>query len=286
MKPVITQRTPIGNFAITTVEELFDTPRSIPEKCMAFEILWITSGEGTLSLDMHHHALCPNTIYTLAPGQVKRITPSRELKGYYLQIDTDLMHIIHDQSDVASMIWQAVGNKVPVAIADEAIIGELNHILETIHRACQKTFSARPEILRSYLKILLIYISREFTTASRQGAYDRNLEIVKKFVTLVKEKIADKKLVNEYADDLCITPGYLNMIVKRYTGLTASQHIQQHIISEAKRHAVYSGMRMKEIAINLGFFDQAHFSKYFKTYSGINFTDFRRTVGIAVHPET
>jgi AraC family transcriptional regulator, transcriptional activator of pobA len=35
---------------------------------------------------------------------------------------------------------------------------------------------------------------------------------------------------------------------------------------------------MKEIAYSLGFDNLAHFSKYFKTNSGINFTDFKRQV--------
>ena len=45
---------------------------------------------------------------------------------------------------------------------------------------------------------------------------------------------------------------------------------------EAKRQAMYSQVSMKEIAYGLGFDNLAHFSKYFKTNSGINFTDFKR----------
>ena len=35
---------------------------------------------------------------------------------------------------------------------------------------------------------------------------------------------------------------------------------------------------MKEVAYGLGFDNLAHFSKYFETNSGINFTDFKRQV--------
>jgi len=45
---------------------------------------------------------------------------------------------------------------------------------------------------------------------------------------------------------------------------------------EAKRLALYSQVSMKEIAYGLGFDNLAHFSKYFKTNSGSNFTDFKR----------
>jgi AraC family transcriptional activator of pobA len=41
---------------------------------------------------------------------------------------------------------------------------------------------------------------------------------------------------------------------------------------------MYSQVSMKEIAYSLGFDNLAHFSKYFKTNGGINFTDFKRQV--------
>ena len=39
---------------------------------------------------------------------------------------------------------------------------------------------------------------------------------------------------------------------------------------------MHSQVSMKEVAYGLGFDNLAHFSKYFKTNSGINFTDFKR----------
>lgn len=38
----------------------------------------------------------------------------------------------------------------------------------------------------------------------------------------------------------------------------------------------YSDAGMKEIAYSLGFLDSAHFSRFFKTFAGINFSEFKR----------
>ncbi|MCW3111245.1 MAG: helix-turn-helix protein, partial [Segetibacter sp.] len=65
-------------------------------------------------------------------------------------------------------------------------------------------------------------------------------------------------------------------IVKKTSGTPASDHIKHRIVLEAKRHAAYSDVSMKEIAYSLGFDDVAHFSKYFKNATGINFTDFKK----------
>ena len=89
-------------------------------------------------------------------------------------------------------------------------------------------------------------------------------------------------MVSDYAGELFISPSYLNEIVKRISGFTASHHIQQRIVLEAKRLAIYSGSSMKEIAYLLGFEDIAYFSKYFKTFSGTNFRDFKRSLSSAI----
>jgi YesN/AraC family two-component response regulator len=66
------------------------------------------------------------------------------------------------------------------------------------------------------------------------------------------------------------------VIVKRHTRQPAGYHIRQRIVQEAKRLALYSDVCMKEIAYLLGFSDTAHFSKFFKKSTGINFSEFKR----------
>ena len=76
---------------------------------------------------------------------------------------------------------------------------------------------------------------------------------------------------------ICVSPpNYLNRTVKKMTGLTASYHIQQQIILEAKRQAIHSNVSMKEIAYFLGFDNLAHFSKFFKNNSGMSFSTFKK----------
>ena len=75
---------------------------------------------------------------------------------------------------------------------------------------------------------------------------------------------------------LSVTPNYLNEVVKKNTGRTAGHHIRQRVALEAKRMGRYSDIAMKEIAYNLGFSDCGHFSKFFKTATGVNFSDFKK----------
>ena len=93
---------------------------------------------------------------------------------------------------------------------------------------------------------------------------------------VIKKKFKTKKMVADYAEELFITPNYLNGIVKKTTGFSAGHHIRQRVVLEAKRMCRYSDAGMKEIAYDLGFIDSSHFSKFFKAVSGMNFSDFKK----------
>ena len=122
----------------------------------------------------------------------------------------------------------------------------------------------------------MIHFSRKLQVGNDEIAYTKDAELVRNFKTLLKKWFITKKLVADYASELCVTPNYLNRTVKKITGFTASHHIQQYIILEAKRQAIHSNVSMKEIAYFLGFDNLAHFSKFFKNNSGMNFTSFKK----------
>ena len=68
-----------------------------------------------------------------------------------------------------------------------------------------------------------------------------------------EETIPYKKMATDHASQLYVTPNYLNRIVKKLPGFTASHHIQQQIVLEAKRQALHLSASTKEIAYNFGF---------------------------------
>ena len=127
-----------------------------------------------------------------------------------------------------------------------------------------------------YFKIFLIYLTRTLDENSQSTEHSRVTELVKSFKELLDKNYKEKKFVAEYAAQLLVTPNYLNRILKNITGFSAGYHIRQRIVLEAKRMARYSAAGMKEIAYDLGFIDSAHFSKYFKTFAGINFSEFKK----------
>jgi transcriptional regulator GlxA family with amidase domain len=141
----------------------------------------------------------------------------------------------------------------------------------------ENEYSYKVELLKRYFKIFLIYLTRRTADENFQSTeQSREAELVKSFMELLDKNFKEKKMVAEYAGQLLVTPNYLNRIVKKITGFSAGHHIRQRVVLEAKRMGRYSGAGMKEIAYDLGFLDSAHFSRFFKTFGGMNFSEFKR----------
>ena len=249
-----------------------------PEQTSTYEIVWIKRGNGTLTSDMFKFPISENAVYCFTPGQYRNLESTNKVDGYYISFSQAFLYLLESPLDFSSF-FSAQGDRKPIAAIHPDL--EMEDLFVKMYREYQGQHFLRNEILKGMLKVFMIYLSRLFEWNNQgkpDGWYEKDKEIVRKFLTLLKKHITTKKLVAEYADELCITPNYLNAIVKKQTGIPASHHIQQRIISEAKRHALYSGLSMKEVADKLGFEDYAHFSKFFKNYSGINFSSFRKQV--------
>ena len=156
-----------------------------------------------------------------------------------------------------------------------------NDLLQIVKSMQQEFLNSSPlksDILRQYLKIFLIYLTRQIEQPAEPVEQLSRTELANRFFSLLQQNFTQKKLVTDYAGMLSITPNYLNNIVKKVSGYPASYHIQQQLIQEAKRQAVYTDKSMKEIAYYLGFETNTHFSKFFKKNEGANFRDYRKAM--------
>ena len=87
-----------------------------------------------------------------------------------------------------------------------------------------------------------------------------------------------ERSVTFYAEQLCITPKYFSMLVKKLSGKSAAQWIDNYVILEAKNLLKYSDMSIQEIAYQLNFSTQSFFGKYFKHQTGMSPTEYRNKV--------
>jgi len=132
------------------------------------------------------------------------------------------------------------------------------------------------QILSGFLGIFLLHLIRKSDLFMYISSKKNQHVLVRRFNALLEQEFKTSKRVSYYATMLSITPSHLNEIIKQATGRSAGSHIRERIVLEAVRQAKLRGASLKEVAYDLGFSDNAHFSKFFKKVAGTNFSDIKR----------
>jgi AraC family transcriptional regulator, transcriptional activator of pobA len=153
----------------------------------------------------------------------------------------------------------------------------LSLLAEKIRLELQVEQPERMTALRTYFGFLLMEI---FRFSSEQHAItpnnNRNLSYFRNFQKSIKQTNSLKKTITEYAVELTITPVHLNRICQSIAGKTASQIVQEHLISEAERYLKQSDLSVSEIAYSLNFDNLSYFTRLFKKHLGMSPKVFRK----------
>ena len=74
--------------------------------------------------------------------------------------------------------------------------------------------------------------------------------------------------VSHFANELHLSANYFGDLIKKETGLTAKDYIQNKTISVAKNRVFKSDKTINEIAFEMGFKYPQHFTRLFKQQVG------------------
>jgi len=138
------------------------------------------------------------------------------------------------------------------------------------------------ELIVSNIKLLLDYCTRYY---DRQFYTRTNLnkDIASDFEQVLLEYYASNKqdalglpTVAYCGKVMNISPYYLSDLLKKETGRSASDHIHFFVLERAKNSLLASKQSVSEIAYDLGFAYPQHFSKLFKTKTGMSPKEYRK----------
>ncbi|KQT26128.1 transcriptional regulator [Chryseobacterium sp. Leaf405] len=224
------------------------------------------------------------TLVFVSPGQVYGIdsngvavTPS----GYGLLFHPDLIagtslgKIIKDYTFFSYEVNEALhlSKKERNTISDclEKISNEID---QNIDKHSKTLIVSNIEVLLNYC---MRYYDRQFITRSNV-----NKDILVRFEALLRDYFTSDKpnllglpSVTYCAEELHLSPNYFGDLIKKETGSTALDYIQTKLIEEAKSRIFDHSKSMNNIANELGFKYQQHFTRLFKQKTGITPNEYR-----------
>ena len=240
----------------------YDT--SVAHRHNYYEIFFFNKGGGVHNIDFEIHDIHTNSVHFVSPGQVHCVMRELDTFGYVVLFSREFFSMQRQNlSELFDMAFLH-NSPDPILNLDEKDMDELSAILSDLEHE-QKNGSLHDQtVIRALLKILLCKCDRFHRKLFPDHQWSKN-ELFRDFRLLLESDFTSSHKVQDYADKLGVTTKKLNICVKNSTGKTVSEVIMNRVMLEAKRLLLNSERSVKEIAFGLGFNDQAHFTKYFKS---------------------
>lgn len=243
-----------------------------------YDITFITEGKGNFHIEDKAYYVKPHDVIFSKPGEIRKWDKERIINGYALIFEeeflTSFFNDIHFLQNLSFFHSTKPTAKISLDKEQIQILELLNKIKNEI-----KTYQTKDKhILRALLYEILTHLQRIY---SKSNAITVKPVVtnshVDKFIQLVERDFKQERSICYYADKLCLTPNYLNEVVKRTLGINAKQYIQNKTLTEIKKKLTYSPFSISEIAEEFHFDNISYFIRSFRKQTGKTPLNYRKS---------
>lgn len=210
-------------------------------------------------------------IYTYFPGCLVTIeTVSEDYRGICLIVDLTMAHDTMAFRNLirASMIPISQFGNAKIELTDN-VANRLAKVLELIHEYIQQPGTLKNEILEMlYTTFIDDLIGIQAFDKLKLEITGQTEEIFVSFYQLMQEHFVEQHGIAFYADQLHISANYLSRIVKRVTGKTVVDCINEMLAIEATWLIKSTDLTVAQIADRLNFASSPSFNKFYKRMRG------------------
>ena len=239
---------------------------------------------GTLRYGRQKYDYQEGTVTSFAPGQVVETEMDENVKpaarGVLFHPDIIKGTSLGQEIKSYSFFSYSSNEALHLSLREREIFNdcldkislELDH---SIDRLSKRLISRNIQLLLDYC---LRFYERQFITRS-----EANGTVLSRFENLLDEYFENSSAQTEglptvryFADKVCLSPNYFGDLVKKETGKTPQEYIQNKIIDLAKEMIIGTDKTVSEIAYELGFQYSQHFSRIFKKNVGCTPLEYRK----------
>ena len=164
---------------------------------------------------------------------------------------------------------------------------KINVWMEAAYMGTSNIFQLSPndvQLLEAYVTLisLLQALLLEFCdilcrlNADQQGGMPQGRQLFNRFLSMLSNMDAKRHKVKFYADQLAVTPKYLNVVCKQYSNQTALKWIEHYLLEDIRYYLRNTDLTIKEVSNLLGFPNVSFFGSYVKKHFGVSPSNVRK----------
>lgn len=242
------------------------------------QLLCLTAGAGEVRLNGAR-------IAARAPCLV--LVPAGAAHGFRFSPDVDGPVVTATQKVLESLagmlmpeLLSLIRTPRVLPLADAAALAPLMPLFLAVERESRMPTLGRTAAGMALLAALLVQVARVAglsvapdAAAGAPGA--RKQRRIEQFKALLEQDFRRHRPVQSYADAMGMTAGQLSRICREVLGMSALDVINARVVHEAQRELVYTVCSIQQLAAELGFADDAYFSRFFRRHTGLSPRAFR-----------
>ena len=235
-----------------------------------------TEGETSLTSNLQEFRLKKDSLFIFSPKHILQVQSNNRFKAHLIVIAPDFLKRINIDTKRMMPLFLQFGSLpcMELTHAESQSLRSFISMVEQELKGSETDFSS--EIIGGLIAatiykvgdVLYNYLSEH--PEVQNPIHNRAEEYFRQFTELLGEHYKHERSVGFYARQLCITPKYLTTLIKRISGKSVSEWIDNYVILEAKTLLKYSNMSVQEIAYYLNFPNQSFFGSYFKRNAGMS----------------
>lgn len=251
----------------------FGQPYCIKEGRVAL----VKKGTARVSINLIEYTYQEGMFVLVAPNsiiQMNEISPDFDAR--MMAIHTDFLPLHSKEDFLSHLLHHKRSLLVTLSPEEHKQIEEFYRLMWKIMQ--ENVF--RREVIQ-HLLVSLLYNIEYIIKVNHQQVYDEYLtrqeDIFQRFISLVNVYSKTERTVGFYADKLCLTPRYLNTVIRQNSQQTVMDWINQSVIQEAKMMLKCSNLLIYQIADELNFPNPSFFCKFFKRKTGMTPQAYQRS---------
>ena len=230
-----------------------------PYRLQEGRIAIITNGRARVLINLIEYIFRPNYISLIAPGSIIQIIEtSQDFDAHMMAIEHNFLPVSGKEEFFAHFLQRKKNLLLPLTTTEQV---QIENFITVMWDVLQEPVF-RKEVIQHLLAGLLYnieYIAKNKGQSESSPLTHQN-DIFQRFISLVNTYSKTERNVSFYADKLCLTPRYLNTVIRQASQQTVMDWINQSIILEAKVLLKHSNRLVYQISDELNFPNQSFFS--------------------------
>jgi len=239
---------------------------------------------GDLKYGRNYYDYQEGTLVFVAPGQVMEIETDGKVyqpKGYALVFHPDLIHGTSLARSINEYNFFSYNSNEALHLSErerQVVMDCLSKIefelQQNIDKHSKKLITSNIELFLNYCER---FYDRQFITRDHvnKGILERFEEMLNGYFSSDKPQKYGLPSVAYFAEVLHLSANYFGDLIKKETGKSAKEYVQNKIIDLAKTKTFDAEKSVNEIAYELGFKYPQHFTRLFKNVTGFTPNEYR-----------